>query len=236
MLILLIAMGWAIVNEANLGENRRKVQLFTILYLFISGMQQLISAYLREGVVDADSEIYLSFISMIAMVVALSFQVGLYIWIVHSLYKTVNKLKQRNQDAKLKMYQGLTVVISIFGILSVCVLMLEASSYITDSEDKFWKVWWFFEAYWAIAYLLIILSLSSLWRPAKNNTRYAFVARDDDDIDMDELDYDLDAPTDSMMKKRKVDTKNTSINSSFDDDDDDEGDVMQFSEEPSKLE
>ena len=226
ILLLLISMGWAIVNEANLAENRQKVILFTIIYLFVNGSQELISAYLKEGVVDADSQVYLNFLSMILMVVVLALEVSLFLWATFSLVKTIQKLKLRNQESKLKMYQGLFVVLAIFGVLSVCVIMLEASSHITDTEDRFWRIWWFFEAYWSFFYLFIILSLAILWRPMKNNTRYAYVPHEDDEIDMDEIDYDLDAPTDSMVKRNKVDVPNNSrqiaINSSFDIDDDDE--------------
>src|SRR6218665_133217 len=78
-----------------------------------------------------------------------------------------------------------------------------------------WSNLWFDEAYWHVLFSIILLVIMILWRPTKNNQRYAFTPLLDvsDDEDNEVL-YD-----DSYRMIETDDVKNRSArNNSMDDD------------------
>jgi len=173
LLVLVVAMGYGVV-KANLGTNTQKVVSLGVLYFIVSFVQQLIVTYLREG----ENEL-LNFLATVVILPAAILDTIFYWWIFLSMMRTIQQLKVRKQEVKLQMYTRLLVVLAIGGIFTVLVILYQTLLVITSTEDVMWRTWWMFQAFWHLLYFTILVAIAFLWRPTKNNTRYAYVAAED---------------------------------------------------------
>lgn len=177
LLVLVVAMGYGVV-KANLGTNTYKVLFLGMMYFAVSGLQQLILTYLREG-----DNIFLSFIATIIIFPAALLDTAFYWWIFLSLMRTIQQLKLRKQEIKLAMYQQFFVVLAIGAVLTSLVIVYQTLLVMTSSEDAMWRTWWMFQAFWHLLYFMILVAIAFIWRPVTNNTRYAY--READDIELE---------------------------------------------------
>merc|ERR1712137_1466878 len=122
---------------------------------------------------------FLSFIATIIIFPAALLDTIFYWWIFLSLMRTINQLKLRKQDVKLKMYTNFFVVC---GVLTTLVIVYQTLLVITEEEDAMWSTWWIFQAFWHLLYFSILLAIAYLWRPTTNNTRYAYKESEDIEI------------------------------------------------------
>ena len=106
--------------RANLGTDAHKVYFLGGLYFIISLIQQLILTYLREG----DNE-FLSFLATVIIFPAALLDTVFYWWIFLSLMRTINQLKLRNQEVKLRMYTNFFIVLAIGGVLTTLVIVYQ---------------------------------------------------------------------------------------------------------------
>merc|ERR1712137_674312 len=138
---------------------------------------------------------FLSFIATIIIFPAALLDTIFYWWIFLSLMRTINQLKLRKQDVKLKMYTNFFVVLAVGGVLTTLIIIYQTLLVITSEEDAMWSTWWIFQAFWHLLYFFILLAIAYLWRPTTNNTRYAY--KESEDIEM------MLAPVDGNTTQRK---------------------------------
>merc|ERR1711974_501148 len=109
--------------------------------------------------------------------------------------RTINQLKLRKQDVKLKMYTNFFIVLAVGGVLTALIIFYQPLLGVTSEEDAMGSPWWIFQAFWHFLYFSILLAIAYLWRPTTNNTRYAY--KESEDIEM------MLAPTDESVTNRK---------------------------------
>merc|ERR1712137_149193 len=215
LLLLLISLGYGIMNKAKIGSNIRLIILSIGFYFVVSCGQELMTAYIREGVVSSDVEVLLGFVSLILLFPSVVIPLGLFWWICACLVKTIQKLKIRNQDAKLQFYTKLFVALITAGIITCLMIILQTSISIINS-DQVWRVWWVFTAYWTILFFSLTLVLLVQLFPSKSKDRFAYskqknLASDEFDvgteIELDEIpsdvniDFDFDLGLEDVIEE-----------------------------------
>jgi len=217
LLILLISMGYGIMNKAKIGTNRRLIILSIGFYFAVSCGHELVTAYIKEGVVSSDVEVLLGFISLILLFPSVMIPLGLFWWICTCLLKTIQKLKIRNQEAKLSFYSKIFVGLLTAAIITSLMIVLQTTISIVNSEE-IWRVWWFFTAYWFILFIGLTLMLLYFLHPSKDPNRFAYakakgLAKDEFDVSLDmelaeipsepdiNIDFEFDLGLDDIMEE-----------------------------------
>ena len=114
-----------VLNRATLGSDTNRVILLGFVYFCVSGTQQLILTYLREG----DNE-FLSLVASLIIFPAALLDTIFYWWIFLSLSRTIQQLTLRKQEVKLRMYKRFFVVLGISGILTTVIIIYESFVFI----------------------------------------------------------------------------------------------------------
>jgi len=103
-------------------------------------------------------------------------------WIFLAIAFIMRNLKQGGQTVKRQMYKNLSIILIISVVLSIAVFMLQISLEWLNLVDSLWKVWWIWEFYWELQYLVVLATIAIIWRPTGNNKRYAYAQQIDSTI------------------------------------------------------
>jgi len=90
-------------------------------------------------------------------------------------------LKLSKQEAKFQMFKILAITLLIAYIFSFTLFIIELVAQWNNYFNSWWRGWFFFDAYWEILYLVILIIIAIIWRPTENNFRYAFSSQLADD-------------------------------------------------------
>ena len=201
LLYLLISLGYGIMNKAKISDNRRLIALVIGFYFAVSTGQELVTAYIREGIVSSDTEVLLGFVSLILLFPSVVIPLGLFWWICACLSKTLQKVKLRNQQKKLELYTKIMISLIVACVVTLLMLLMQTGISIVDS-DEIWRVWWLFTSYWFILFFGLTISLLLLFHPSKNEEWLSYTKREnltsDEDfstgveIELDDLEKDMD--------------------------------------------
>eukprot|EP01095_Lingulamoeba_sp_RSL-Kostka_P000624 TRINITY_DN10908_c0_g1_i1.p1 TRINITY_DN10908_c0_g1~~TRINITY_DN10908_c0_g1_i1.p1 ORF type:complete len:504 (+),score=126.30 TRINITY_DN10908_c0_g1_i1:96-1607(+) len=179
VLVLIVCMGYGVVKADLGGTTRYRIIIMAVLYFLASGLQQYSSYSQRIG--DNDN-IFLFFSTVVIFPVAI-LDTTFYWWIFLSVLRTIQQLSLRKNVVKLQMYKRFFVVLIASGIFAALIIIYQfLLMFISDGVDTYWKTWWMFDAAWNILYFFILTAICIIWRPTSNNTRYAFVESDDQEI------------------------------------------------------
>lgn len=203
LLLLLISLGYGIMNKAKISDNKRLIIIIITFYFAVSTAQELVTTYIREGIVSSDLEVFLGFISLILLFPSVVIPLGLFWWICACLTKTIQKLKLRQQEAKLELYNKILISLIVAAIMTCLMIIMQTGVSIIDS-DQVWRVWWLFTAFWFMVFFGLTITLLILLHPAKNETWLSYTPKDskglaskDDfssniEIELDNLEKDFD--------------------------------------------
>lgn len=194
LLYLLISLGYGIMNKARIGSNKRLIIIVIGFYFIVSTAQELITSFLREGIVSSDTEVLLGFVSLILLFPSVVIPLGLFWWICSCLSKTIQKLKLRNNEIKLDLYTKIFISLIVSCIVTVLMILLQTGVSIVDS-DQMWRVWWLFTAFWFMLFFGLSMSLLILFNPKKNKHWLSHTSRgiiDDDDDFSSNVEIELD--------------------------------------------
>ena len=197
LLYLLISLGYGVMNKAKISNNTRLIVIVISFYFAVSTGQELITSFLREGVVDSDTEVLLGFISLILLFPSVIIPLSLFWWICSCLSKTMQKCKLRKLDLKLELYTKVLISLIVACIVTVLMILMQTAISIIDSEEV-WRVWWIFTAFWFTLFFGLTISLLVLFHPSKNDHWLAHskkpknFSKDDDDDFSSNVDIELD--------------------------------------------
>jgi len=203
LLFLLISLGYGIMNKAKISNNKRLIIIVIGFYFIVSTAQELVTTYIREGIVSSDLEVFLGFISLILLFPSVVIPLGLFWWICACLTKTIQKLKLRQQEAKLELYNKILISLIVAAIMTCLMIIMQTGVSIIDS-DQVWRVWWLFTAFWFMVFFGLTITLLILLHPSKNETWLSYTPKDskglasrDDfssniEIELEDIDKDFD--------------------------------------------
>lgn len=178
-LLLIVCMGYGVVKPS-LGPAMLKCRILAGLH-FVFGIVYAISSFLITP--DTAGPLILLVIMPLAATMT-----AFYLWILSSLTATIKDLNERKQNVKALMYRRLwrllfgsiLVIFAFFFINS----LLFADRNATDFVPRHWKSRWFVLDGWLnVIYFVDFVLIAFLWRPTKNNRRFAMsdeLAQDDD--------------------------------------------------------
>ncbi|KJE94392.1 hypothetical protein CAOG_05036 [Capsaspora owczarzaki ATCC 30864] len=174
--VLLVSLGYGVVQPA--------LPPSTYLRVAGLGLALLVSntaAAYQSSETGAKTASFQILMVPLALVYALFFT-----WILYSLHLVYRMLQVKKQELKLKMYRWLMISLVAVLALGLAGVLFEIYVNKTDADSRFWEMAWLRTALWHAMFFLTLLSISILWRPTSNNTRYAYTPLDQDDDDEEE--------------------------------------------------
>lgn len=197
VLIIIVSVGFGVVKP-RLGSTMNKVFAVGISYFLFSSVEGLarVSKHATEAIKQ----------KQIAKIPLAFFEVLIAWWIFSSLVNTMRILKLRKNEIKLKLYHHFTNVLGVATIISIIYILWSTYMHILQDCMRDWKKLWIDTAFWHIFFYCVLVAIMILWRPSKNNQRYAFTPllddSEDDNDDDDELFNSNQANVYEMLKQR----------------------------------
>lgn len=114
-------------------------------------------------------------------------------WVFSAIVATTRQLRLRRNLVKLSVYKHFANTL-VFSIINSIVFMLWSIKYHRTVECLTqWRDLWVDEAFWHLLFSVILCVIMVLWRPSKNNQRYAFTPLLDreEDYSSDEEEEDI---------------------------------------------
>eukprot|EP01027_Heterolobosea_sp_BB2_P018653 GEZU01026250.1.p1 GENE.GEZU01026250.1~~GEZU01026250.1.p1 ORF type:complete len:388 (+),score=69.68 GEZU01026250.1:432-1595(+) len=191
ILVLIVSMGFGVVKPT-LGSTSYAVIMYGCLYFVASCLSKI-----AELLYDKDQ---LPIPLLVLMIVPLSLvDGGFYVWIFMSLAKTIMQLDKRRQMEKLALYNRFKWTLVLYVLASGAWIFYELYFRWSGAVATRWQTLWTLDAYWEILFFIVFCTIMFLWRPTKNNTRYAYSqlstengAGGADDFDSNNEPLDLD--------------------------------------------
>ncbi|KAK7204293.1 integral membrane protein [Myxozyma melibiosi] len=178
-LLLIVCMGYGVVKPS-LGSSMTKCRILAGLH-FVFGIVYAIASFLVTP--DTAGPLILLVIMPLAATMT-----AFYLWILSSLTATIKDLVERKQNVKALMYRRLWRL--LFGSILVIFAFFFVNSLIfadrssADFVPRHWKSRWFVLDGWLnVIYFLDFVLIAFLWRPTRNNRRFAMsdeLSQDDD--------------------------------------------------------
>ncbi|KAK9458765.1 lung seven transmembrane receptor-domain-containing protein [Lipomyces oligophaga] len=168
-LLLIVCMGFGVVKPS-LGPTMLKCRILAGLH-FVFGVSYAISSFL----ITADTAGPLILLAIVPLAATMT---AFYLWILSSLTGTIKDLTDRKQNVKALMYRRLwrllfASILIIFGFFFLNSLLF-ADRNSADFVPRNWKMRWFVLDGWLnVVYFLDFVLIAFLWRPTRNNRRFA---------------------------------------------------------------
>ncbi|KAK9329234.1 lung seven transmembrane receptor-domain-containing protein [Lipomyces starkeyi] len=178
-LLLIVCMGYGVVKPT-LGSTMTKCRILAGLH-FVFGVVYAIASFL----VTPDTAGPLILLVILPLAATMT---AFYLWILSSLTSTIRNLTERKQNVKALMYRRLwrllfISILIIFGFFFVNSLIF-ADRNSPDFIPRHWRSRWFVLDGWLnVVYFVDFLVIAFLWRPTRNNRRFAMsdeLAQDED--------------------------------------------------------
>eukprot|EP01126_Amoeba_proteus_P039931 TRINITY_DN4233_c1_g1_i2.p1 TRINITY_DN4233_c1_g1~~TRINITY_DN4233_c1_g1_i2.p1 ORF type:complete len:367 (-),score=77.06 TRINITY_DN4233_c1_g1_i2:98-1198(-) len=178
LLVLLLSMGIGIIKWT-LGTTRIKLGLLTILYLCFSCLFQFLLEY---EALHKTSFLQGKWKRLGIAVPIACFSFAFYYWIALSLIRTIQQLTLRQQPLKRFMFKMFFVILFVTAVMSFGLAVFQAYA-TSNSVGRFqdWRTTWLYELCWELLFCFVLFSVTFLWWPRSNNTRYSYAEYFTDD-------------------------------------------------------
>jgi hypothetical protein len=185
-MLLLICMGYSITNAEIPRQQQYAVLGLSLCYFIIVAANHFITVLQDHGdQISYSSKMLLVFLDAIV-------SGSLFIWMFASLHYTRDYLLKTQEFVKRRMYTALAISIGIAVGVSFIIFCFEFSVQLLSYEDKVWMGEFFFTLYWEFAFFTILIAVAIIWRPHRENYRYAHV--EDELAPTNEQEMDTMAP------------------------------------------
>ncbi|VDO96083.1 unnamed protein product [Soboliphyme baturini] len=177
ILVIIVSIGFGVVKP-RLGSTLHRLVGLGIAYFVLSYVESIYRISKLPHDTTMDKLLVKIPLTLIDMVICY--------WIFSALVNTTRNLRLRRNEVKLALYRHFTntlifavtaSLIFMFWSLAVCGLSTCLSN---------WQDVWLDVAFWHILFCLILFVIIILWRPTKNNQRYAFSPLLDNETDDDD--------------------------------------------------
>nr|CDP99954.1 Bm2893, isoform a [Brugia malayi] len=174
VLIIIVSLGYGVVKP-RLGNIISQVIGVGFIYFVFSAMEAM--ARVSKNQVEGLKQKQLAALPLILV------EVIIFWWIFTSLISTMRVLKMRRNMVKLSVYRHFTNALCFSAFISI--IFMCWTIYIHNMQRCLvdWKEYWIDTAFWHIQFCCILVVIMILWRPSRNNQRYAFTPLLDDSED-----------------------------------------------------
>lgn len=166
MLVVIVSLGFGIVKP-RLGASLHRVVGVGVLHFFLAASE----AYLRvqQPKHEQNKDLLVAAVPLAVLDSAICW------WIFSALVNTTRALRLRRNEVKLSLYRHFTNTLIFAVFASVIYMIYSIKTHRLAVCLTIWKDLWLDDAYWHILFSAVLLVIMILWRPTKNNVRYAFV-------------------------------------------------------------
>ncbi|KAK6101616.1 Lung seven transmembrane receptor family protein [Brugia pahangi] len=174
VLIVIVSLGYGVVKP-RLGNIISQVIGVGFIYFVFSAMEAM--ARVSKNQVEGLKQKQLAALPLVLV------EVVIFWWIFTSLISTMRVLKMRRNMVKLSVYRHFTNALCFSAFISI--IFMCWTIYIHNMQRCLvdWKEYWIDTAFWHIQFCCILVVIMILWRPSRNNQRYAFTPLLDDSED-----------------------------------------------------
>ncbi|OZC09668.1 hypothetical protein X798_03362 [Onchocerca flexuosa] len=183
VLIIIVSLGYGVVKP-RLGSTISQVMGVGFIYFVFSAIEAM--ARVSKNQVEGMKQKQLAALPLVLV------EVVIFWWIFTSLISTMRVLRMRRNMVKLTVYRHFTNALCFSAFISI--MFMCWTIYIHNMQRCLvdWKEYWVDTAFWHIQFCCILVVIMILWRPSRNNQRYAFTpllddSEDENDDDADEL-------------------------------------------------
>ncbi|BFZ54050.1 Membrane protein ptm1 [Savitreella phatthalungensis] len=187
-MILIVSLGYSVVRPS-LGPAMLKARMLAVVHFCFGSLYGVAS--MAVGTADAPSLWTLFVILPLSACMTV-----FYFWTVQAMRTTIAELENRGQWQKSMMYRRLHGVIW-WSIVAVCafILLQSFTFYNADSPDfvpRHWKDRMVLNGWLNTLYLSVFVTIIFLWRPTKDNRRFAM----SDEVRQEDYDMDVNLQSD----------------------------------------
>jgi len=174
ILVIIVSLGYGIVKP-RLGPTLHRVVFVGGLYFLLATIESVFRVIHPKN--DPANKALLAAVPLAVIDASICW------WVFSALVATTRQLRLRRNLVKLSVYKHFANTL-IFSIISSIIFMLWSIKYhkVVDCLTQ-WKDLWVDDAFWHLLFSVILCVIMVLWRPSKNNQRYAFTPLLDRDED-----------------------------------------------------
>ncbi|VDN06879.1 unnamed protein product [Thelazia callipaeda] len=179
VLIIIVSLGYGVVKP-RLGSTLNRVISVGIIYFVFSAIEAL--ARVSKNQVEGLKQRQLTAVPLVIL------EVVIFWWIFLSLINTMRTLRMRRNMVKHSVYRHFTNALCLSALMSVIFMCWTSYVHKVQQCQNDWKKYWLDTAFWHIQFCCILVVIMILWRPSRNNQRYAFTPLLDDSEDENDED------------------------------------------------
>lgn len=199
ILVIIVSMGYGIVKP-RLGPTLHRVVMVGALYFLLAAVESVFRVIHPKN--DPANKALLAAVPLAVIDASICW------WVFSALVATTRQLRLRRNLVKLSVYKHFANTL-VFSILASIIFMLWSIKYhkVVECLTQ-WRDLWVDDAFWHLLFSVILCVIMVLWRPSKNNQRYAFTPlldRDEDYSSDDEDDILYSDAWDGLKMRGKKD-------------------------------
>ncbi|MFH4978586.1 hypothetical protein AB6A40_005295 [Gnathostoma spinigerum] len=179
VLIIIVSVGYGVVKP-RLGKMLGEVVVVGVIYFVFCAIEGL--ARVSKSQSEAMRQKQLAALPLIMI------EVIIFWWIFTALITTMRALRLRKNMVKLNVYRHFTNALCFTVIASAVFIIWKFYMHDLQLCLQDWKEYWIDTAFWHVLFCVILVVIMILWRPSKNNQRYAFTPLLDDSEDENDED------------------------------------------------
>jgi hypothetical protein len=93
-------------------------------------------------------------------------------WFFVAAYNTMQYLREHKEMWKVDKYHKLSIILAISLLLGILGTLGKGTALIIQWNDIWWQVWWMWDAFWHLLFLVSCVATIILWRPLQDNKVY----------------------------------------------------------------
>jgi len=199
ILVIIVSMGYGIVKP-RLGPTLHRVVMVGALYFLLATVESVFRLIHPKN--DPANKALLAAVPLAVIDASICW------WVFSALVATTRQLRLRRNLVKLSVYKHFANTL-VFSILASIIFMLWSIKVhkVVDCLTQ-WRDLWVDDAFWHLLFSVILCVIMVLWRPSKNNQKYAFTPlldRDEDYSSDDEDDILYSDAWDGLKMRGKKD-------------------------------
>jgi len=179
-LLLLMGSGYAITVETLVPTSLVIMIVVCVCYFAVAAADAYVTMQALSQPVSSE----VTFITAALLVLLNGIII---IWIVCSTLGTMKKAKNEKNE-KYPMYRKLLIIFGIICVISVIAFFIVVSISFAGMTDAAYQWYWLLNTYWDFIYYAVNVYIAYVWRPDKDNQRYAYVSLSATDTNQVELD------------------------------------------------
>lgn len=190
-MLLLICMGYSITNAEIPRQQQYACMALSLCYFIVVAANHFVTVLQDHGEqISYSSKMLLVFLDAIT-------SGSLFIWMFASLHFTRDYLLAKQEFVKRRMYNALAICIGIAVGVSFIIFCFETTISVMNIDDKVWIGEFFFTLYWEFAFFFILIAVAIIWRPHRDNFRYAHAEEEDMPTNEQEME-NMSPPSDQV--------------------------------------